>query len=166
MNIFFRCGDRWKKGSVKFQDCFPAWFCASLDCLNPFSFLLRAHSSPIVQLLSERIRWGVHCGGIRQSAYNSPPRLWINQHWCKTIKPMRYGYLFILITQRGTLWIIRSKCITWIGLRTQTAHAISISLYVCYVWVQRRSGSPLKQPLDEYPIRLGPFPPFSILFCP
>lgn len=28
----------------------------------------------------------------------SPPQLWINQHWCKTIKSMRCGYLFILIT--------------------------------------------------------------------
>lgn len=79
---------------------------------------------------------------------------------------MRYSYLFILITPSAALWIIWSKCITWRRLRTQTAPAISISLYVCYVWVQRRSSSPLKQPLDRYPIRLGPFPPSRILFGP
>lgn len=154
------------KASVKFPDCFPAWFCGSLDCLNPLSFLLRVHFSTAVQLLSERIRWGVHRRGIRQSAYNSPPWLWINQHWGKTIKPMRYGYLFILITHRGALWIVWGKCITWRGLRTHIAPAISISLYVCNVWVQGRSSSPLKQPLDRYPIRLWPFPPSRILFCP
>lgn len=119
--------------SVKFPDCSPAWLCGSLDCLNPLSFPLRVHSSPAVQLLSERIRWGVHRGGIRQSAYNSPPQLRVNQHWCKTIKPMWYGYLFILITQSGALWITLCKCITWRGLRTLTSPAISISLYVCYV---------------------------------
>lgn len=152
------------KAGVKFQNCFPAGFCGSLDCLNPLSFLLRVHSSPTAQLDSERIRWGVHSRGIRQSAYNSPPWLWINQHWCKTIKPMRYGYLFILIRQSSALWITQSKCIIWRGFRTQTAPEISISLYVCYVWVQRRFSSPLKQPLDRYPIRLGPFSPSRILF--
>lgn len=82
------------KGVETFVIVSPAWF----DCLNPLSFLWRSHSSPMVHSFSERIRWGVHFRGIRQSAYNSPPELWINQHWCKTIKSMRCGYLFILIT--------------------------------------------------------------------
>lgn len=90
---FCRCSDLWK-GVETFVIVSPVWF----DCLNPLSFLWRSHSSPMVHSFSERIRWGVHFRGIRQSAYNSPPELWINQHWCKTIKSMRCGYLFILIT--------------------------------------------------------------------
>ena len=155
------------KASVKFPDCFPR-------LIWPFSWLfepsLISLESPLLPdiavTLWKRISRGVHCRGIRQSAYNSPPRLRINQHWCKTIKPMRYNYLFILITQSGAVWIALSKRITRRWLRTQTAPAISVSLCVCCVWVQRRSGSPLKQPLERYPITLGPFPLPSILFCP
>lgn len=41
---------------------------------------------------------------------------------------MQYGYLFILITQSGALWITPSKCITWRGLRSQSFPAIFILL--------------------------------------
>lgn len=129
VGVKYRALMQWpvEKAGVQFRDCLSRG-CGSLDCLNPFSFPLGVHSSPTGQLLSKRIRQGVHCGGIRQSAYNRPPQLWINQHWCKTIKPMQYDYLFILITQCSTFWITPSKCITWRGLRSQTSPAIFILL--------------------------------------
>lgn len=37
---------------------------------------------------------------------------------------------------------------------------------VCCVWAHRQCASPLKKPLDGYPIRLGSFPSSRIFFCP
>lgn len=80
---------------------------------------------------------------------------------------MWYGYLFILITQgSGSHCIVANKCITRRGLTSQTYLLPSLFYSALRVWVQRRSGSPLKHPLDGYPIRLGPFPPFRILSGP
>lgn len=80
---------------------------------------------------------------------------------------MCYGYLFILITRgSGTHCIVANKCITRRGLTSQTHLLPSLFYSALHVWVQRRSGSPLKHPLDGYPIRLGPFPPSRILFGP
>lgn len=96
-----------------------------------------------------------------------PPLLWINLQWCKAIKPMWYGYLFILITRgSGTHCIVTNKCITPRGLTLQTYLLPSLFYSALHVWVQRHSGSPPKHPLDGYPIRLGPFPPSRILFGP
>lgn len=164
LNVVCWCSDRCK-GQCKVSGLFPPHDLAVLLTVWTLAHFSWEPTSPRHCSYSlKRIRWGVHRRGIGQSAYNSPPRLRINQHWCKTIKPMRYNYLFILITQSGAVWSALSKCITRRWLRTQTAPAISVSLCVCCVWVQRRSGSPLKQPLERYPIRLGPFPLPSILF--
>lgn len=96
-----------------------------------------------------------------------PPLLWINLQWCKAIKPMCYGYLFILITRgSGTHCIVANKCITRRGLTSQTYLLPSLFYSALHVWVQRHSGSLLKHPLDGYPIRLGPFAPSRILFGP
>lgn len=96
-----------------------------------------------------------------------PPLLWINLQWCKAIKPMWYGYLFILITRgSGTHCIVANKCITRRGPTSQTYLLPSLFYSALHVWVQRHSGSPPKHPLDGYPIRLGPFPPSRILFGP
>lgn len=80
---------------------------------------------------------------------------------------MWFGYLFILITRgSGTHCIVANKCITRRGLTSQTYLLPSLFYSALHVWVQRRSGSPPKHPLDGYPIRLGPFPPSCILLGP
>lgn len=127
---YFCWWGRWWKGPCYISGLFPCVFLWFSWLFEPSFITLESPLlSPTVKLLCEWIRWGVHCRGIRQSAYNSPPQLWINQHWCKTIKSMRYSYLFTLIIQRSTLRIIWSKCITWRQLETQIAPVICVSFY-------------------------------------
>lgn len=81
---------------------------------------------------------------------------------------MRCGYLFILITLLHRAMHFGSFGVNAL-LKEDSEHRLPMpSLFhsmrapsVSPGW----SGSPLKQPLDGYPIRLGPFASSSIFFC-